>query len=1020
MSKETVGIIIHVPLEAEWEQVQEVFDFGSSITEGNHPAYRLQLPNGLSGIAILQTGMGRDAARETTQHILDRFSCHAYVCLGIAGAISKDVRLGDVCYTGNLIDVYENSKIKDAGEGIDLSFSPNFFETPENLTFAMNFVRTLPEMADRYSKWKVEAKALANKLVPRPIIGRDKKEERVGEPKCVNGDIICGAVSESKAYEDRLKAITRKALAIETESGSIFDECKRRNISAITIRGISDYAINKGDLEAQSEDQVRSIAAHNAAAFLKLQLENDAFVSRVLAASNHVHSTPRLPLLGGSHQPTMSRLLEDIANDVDSKLRELSPHYRTKPSGYRLPMPQIKGENPHEIKAKGKQAPSEIVDALKISRRLLIHVPRAYPDPALAYAVAQGLLPLDLDGKKLVPVVVDASQIRPPSHTIRSETDFNLIDDLSQFGGEYVFIIDSPNLISDTKLNFLIKLVKAESASRIIILTRDNKRLVEEVDIQRAISASSCDLCNVSFAEMAIFLEQSFKMPGPEAEVLALQLRETFASFSLPAHPSFFAGIPSETLAGLLQANRRSELIQLAVDGFLTFVVATDAEKVRLSRTRRGAFLRELVIQMEVEKRSYTESELVELADKMSAEYDYDLQSSSFISDFVEKGIIHFDQGKAVITLPFIKSYLLAFELSKDSKLAARYFDIGADDFDLLTFDLYAEIGPSQEIYQQLSDRLEGCIAKTTAAEDEHILLTHKISPKMLERPASLHGLSNRILKAREAIENDSSDRAEKVRILEVADRVNESVSPKGDEEDEGTSGNPPESKDLDEIIPIWVLATVLLGSGAESLKGNERKKLTSLVLQGASVVLHLWTTFANEYDYESPKRALLKDEALLAESGIERDELEWLIDGLFDFVQYSAISDPIDRVLEQLMEQKNAIIGNSLNKADPGAGVGPMIRGLWLSTIDRQKGKPILDDAIKDLPDVKFFRSILTSLIIRRVKWKMSNKATRLYLLDAAEKIIKPINPNLHKGELLRLVDKGVKDPADSGLKKG
>jgi hypothetical protein len=53
-------------------------------------------------------------------------------------------------------------------------------------------------------------------------------------------------------------------------------------------------------------------------------------------------------------------------------------------------------------------------------------------------------------------------------------------------------------------------------------------------------SVDEFNLCDVSFLEMAIFLENSFEMPSQEAEVVAYRLKGMFSRFSLPAHPSLF------------------------------------------------------------------------------------------------------------------------------------------------------------------------------------------------------------------------------------------------------------------------------------------------------------------------------------------------------------------------------------------------------------------------------------------------------------------------------------------------
>lgn len=1014
MKLQKVDFIVHVPLEEEWNEIRRVFELGENLTVANNPVFQLELPEGLSGIAVLQTGMGRSAAQEAVRHVLDRFSCSVYICLGIAGAIAKDLNLGDVCYSGQVIDIYDNSKVKDKGDGVDLSYSPDYYETPQNISLALNFVRTFPELSSNHDAWLRAARENAEATCPAAVPGRGDASELVREPKSIDGTLICGAVSESAEYGEQLKKIERKALAIETESGSIFSECKARGVPALTIRGISDYAVGKGKLEIDSESGVRSVAAYNAALFLKLQLENSHLIDRI--RGEELDAAPRLefPETQEHQENCLPALLEEIDKSVDESLRELSPAYRTKPAGYKLPMPRIKASDPELADAR-KEGPSEILDAMRLHRRLLVQVPRTYPDPALAYSIAQGLLLSEMDGKKLVPIVVDGRNVRPPNKAIRSEAFLDLPSGIERDGGELVFIIDSPSLSSDTRLKYLINQVRAEGESRIIIVTRDEKHLIQEADILRSTSARMYDLCGVSFLEMATFLENSFKLPSAEAEVLALQLRSTFSNFSLPAHPSFFAGIPSETLASLLQANRRSELIQLAVDGFLTFVVASDAEKVRLSRTRRAKFLRGLVVEMEVEKRSFSETDLVAMAEKMSAEYEYDLQSFSFIHDFVENGIIHFESGKAFITLPFIRSYLLALELSENPDLARRYFNLEDLDFDLLAFDLYCEIGAAAEIKELLSKRLTALLDGHNGVVMPHVLLSHSINPRIVGRPASLKVLASKISAARRAIENDENDRANKVQILEIVDRVNETVADTRSQEDDsdGPSAQAVSASELDRLVPLWLLASVLLGSAAEELKADERRELASLVVRASDRLLHLWTEFAASYDYTDVKRELLSDTKFREELEISEAELDSLLDMLVDLMEYTFLTEPIDRVLDHICEQKDPIIGNSLESANPGEATGPLLKAVWLSSIDHRKGKPLLDQAIKETPEFRFYRQTLASFLIRRVKWKISHKPTRLLLLDAAESLLKPMQPLLDKGQIKRLVEN---DPQSSG----
>jgi hypothetical protein len=124
---------------------------------------------------------------------------------------------------------------------------------------------------------------------------------------------------------------------------------------------------------------------------------------------------------------------------------------------------------------------------------------------------------------------------------------------------------------------------------------------------------------------MSHFVQKNFDMKSSEAEVVALRLRETFRKFDLDAHPSYFAGIPRSTLTALIQANRRAELMELAVAGFMIFVVADDKASVQLSRTTRSRFLQNLLVEIWVEKRNFSHSQLVEFTSDFAKKFDFDI-----------------------------------------------------------------------------------------------------------------------------------------------------------------------------------------------------------------------------------------------------------------------------------------------------------------------------------------------------------------------------------------------------------
>ena len=387
MSKEKVDIIVHVPLEAEYLEFREVFPVREEMHSELNLIAKVVGPSDYSIVVVVQEKMGRKSAMAACHAVLSLFEPKLYVCLGIAGGLSKDLKLGDVCYTGSLIDVCDNSKVTDVeGGGVDIAFTPEFYATDRRLTAAFNFVRTLKSLTDLHNFWQEDQALFAGAILPFDVIGRDDIKERIGAPKCLNGDIVCGAVSESDTYRDRCKGVTRNILAVETESGPVFDVCCGLGVPVITIRGISDYAnASKGKLEGETKELVRKIAARNAAAFLHMQLQSPVFIEAFNSVCCSEAAEPQLEL-GDDAANTLPRILNDISVEVDTKLRELSPQYRTKPMGFRLPPPRVRLDvGAAAGDPKKRLAAMEFAAAVAQHRRILLYMPRTYPDQALPW-----------------------------------------------------------------------------------------------------------------------------------------------------------------------------------------------------------------------------------------------------------------------------------------------------------------------------------------------------------------------------------------------------------------------------------------------------------------------------------------------------------------------------------------------------------------------------------------------------------------------------------------------------------
>ena len=293
-------------------------------------------------VVVQQQGMGKMHATNAANFLLGQYDLGLLVCLGIAGSLSDDMRLSFVCYSGKVADVLDNNKVTDIEdeEASDTEFSPTHYDTPENFTQALGFMRTQPALRPTYLQWQRDREEIAHAAISSEVPAPGEKTERIGKPETLSGVIACGMVSKSEIYNKKLRKIDRALLAVETESGGVFAQARYHdNVPAMTIRGISDYADkDKKKLEHASKGAVRGLAASNAASFLHLQITSNCFFHNALHARKAGGQTA-LPLEIKSLAPNLLvNALETIKNGIDENLRILSPEYKLQSKGYRLPL----------------------------------------------------------------------------------------------------------------------------------------------------------------------------------------------------------------------------------------------------------------------------------------------------------------------------------------------------------------------------------------------------------------------------------------------------------------------------------------------------------------------------------------------------------------------------------------------------------------------------------------------------------------------------------------------------------
>jgi nucleoside phosphorylase len=572
MSKEYFDLVLIVPLELELKEVLTVFPLVENRTTATH--FRCTVDTGSSEISALlihQDGMGQSAAAKALRLTLREYDCGVAICIGIAGALSDDVSLLDVCYSGDVIDVGENARVSDDESGsLSIDFAPTYYSTGKSLTQAINFSRIVPEIKALHDIWAQQQYDFASEELKSNGMAETDSSYPKNSPNSMNGAIVCGpVVVKSEVYRKRLSGIQRKLLAVEMEASGIFSAAQELSpdVECITIRGISDNA-DKGKtaLESISKGAFRSIAARNAATFLKLQLSNRYFVDCVKKRRKSTGESDQSidPFL--EQADSISVIAKRLADQISDKLRELSPEYKLIPRGYRLPLPRLQKTVIAQESEDEADEPLFALDVVKQGTNLLLTLPRTYPDNSLSYVLSEALVTCEFESRQILPFVIDGSQIRPPKHGIQqSQPDFLLKKLCENPSVRIVFLIENPPIQSKTRMSFLISELAEFSNSQNVFVVREGVGDFDVASFANSNNLFSYRVGEISFSEIAHFVQKNFGMDGKESDVVALRIRDTLRRFRLAVHPSYFAGVAKELLSALLVANRRSELLQLAV-----------------------------------------------------------------------------------------------------------------------------------------------------------------------------------------------------------------------------------------------------------------------------------------------------------------------------------------------------------------------------------------------------------------------------------------------------------------------
>lgn len=1003
---ETPRILAVIALDEEYEAFLNSFPLRQDFSTDTQMLFEHEVAdNQVKLFSILSNKMGAKSSGFATENAIKTFKPHAVIVIGIAGGLTNDVKVGDVCISNEIIDVLHNNKVVDCVLGSkkkeSISFSPDFHPVDADYISTFRFLKIHPNLKHLYSEWKADAK---------------RNELEIGvtntnlEYDLQIGAMVCGPVSASKAFNEKLKGIDRKFIAIETESGGVFSVCEQHKVPAIAIRGISDMAdANKNILENENSGNYRKLAMENAIDLLKIQLKNKRFYDFLKKKS--LTQTEDI----GTCFDLSSDIVPRLDREIKARLREVCASFHTKSENFYFPLPRIQkfisGNNPVEGEI---NSPEIFQEALKENKRIFVKIPRTFSGINLGLYLSYHLIRAQIDDKQILPILVDGKQISPPNKGLnRNSPDYLRDEKLNSELFTKVYIIEEPEFTSFTKTNFL-KLEILKENSYIIILSKTEDKAGTIDGFLNETETVEYTTTRISFSETAIFLEKTFDMQPFEAESVAIRLENTFRKFKIEVDPSYFTLIQQDTLIALINANKRAELIQFAVQGLLSLIVAYDPSAVKLSRTTRERFL-ERICKYKIERQvSYIQdTDLAQLASDYLQEFAYDIDQSEFLSPFFKSGLLYVFHGRIYFSYPYLESYLIARTLRNDERLAIKYFNPEEENFDIYSFDLYSEMGPSDQVINTICQYAEFFVAlanetygSTSVYDDKKSELNNIVNSVNISKVSeSINKMADKLQKS----ENSNNIRVEKQKILDTQNHVITSYNKRKKDNDVHLEKNIQEEfYVLDGLSRASVATLTLLGSGAESINKIEKEKTIDACMKCNERFASVWTINRLRMNFKTLKDEMLSDknvEEFIKEMDLDRKDLVKIkkdINVFISLVQSNVTMEPISRILNNICSIAGVrVLSPIVSSYQSDNPLVRVLKSIWLMEAHPSEGYEAIKESFSTYRGANIVRIASSYLLLNRLYWLHYQTSNSGYFSNAAKRVVAPVGVSYNQKTL-------------------
>lgn len=977
--KESIDGILYAPIQEEWDVIQEFFPYGDgdSLVEGKNFTGYLTSHLGKHILVVVGLEFGNFAAGEIMREVLQSYEAPLAVCLGIAGGISSDVQLGDVVFNEIVEDLTQRQKITKSKDGKQSTqFDSRELTCDEDLCKILQRWRLRPGDKSEYRIWQEtrEEKILDRYgafLGSKDYTELQKPSRDIFSPKAMPGPIAStdAVIASEEAVRD-IKNAGRKIACVDNESAGFTRELKRHHpaIRRLVIRGVSDYSDDtKNKVEDDFEDVFRKIAIENAVSFFEA---NFLAIYEPIEESDQSEFWPEKTKAISELQSA----LNSNSDEIRSQLYDNSLLHKITDDFHLLPSPRLRFKLDMDLDSEVSASSLEIDSIFSHFDKVVVDVPVNHPDRGLPWQYASAIDRLSPDDKLLVPIVVGDNDFAPPKKSLTNILEKrNLLPLANQDDYKIVFIF--PKFKSGLKRHcqFLTDCMEELNNSAVLLFCDDDHDAPYSNHLMELVIPKRGVVEGVSYSSITRFIANSMDLDLTDAEVSAHRLYAAFQGHKLPIHSSYIASVNKDIMTRMINASQRGELVELSVRGILTLLVASDKAKVKVSQTTRETFLKHLAIEIYVNKRNFTDDELLNYIQELEKVKNWGIDPRQFLSDFLNNGIIHFENDRAEITIPIIKSYALSKGLISFPEKAEIYFDPYEDNFDFQTFDLYCEYCESNPLTNKILDAVDVSISffEDKISKYPNPIIDGRFNPPLFENGTDIKKISEQISADAESIAETTQLVDEK---QEIIDDIQNQLS-QTQQAQETVITDPDEFKNEFDAVRHFRIAAKLVGTGSEQLDNVDKVNLIKRLLKLADVMTSDIFTLRQNFDSKSAAadtfENFMEEHDVEFQTEKEKEDFKVFIERIIERWDFEQALNPLLFFLHILCESgRSKALLAPLNEADAETNMEEFFRSSWLFDMDPIESKGIPKEISKKLGANKFLRMTYAYFFRGRVYW--------------------------------------------------